>query len=87
MAEIRVEPKRKAPIWPWIVGILILLGLIWLLAEAFDRDDDEYEDDRIEDNRTMEGDTVGSLSTDNESETLVLNLIQSHQELVKTNVA
>ncbi|AHM61208.1 hypothetical protein D770_14770 [Flammeovirgaceae bacterium 311] len=87
MAEIRVEPKRKAPIWPWIVGILILLGLIWLLAEAFSRDDDEYEDDRIEDNRTMDGDTVGDLSTDNEGETLVLNLMQNRQVLNNTNVA
>ncbi|WP_225000271.1 hypothetical protein [Cesiribacter sp. SM1] len=74
MAEIRVEPKRKAPIWPWIVGILILLGLIWLLAEAFDRDDDEYENDRIEDDRGIENDTVGSVSTDEEGGKLVLNI-------------
>jgi hypothetical protein len=49
MAEIRVEPKQRAPIWPWIVGIVILLGLIWLLVEAFERDDpEERREDRIE---------------------------------------
>lgn len=73
MAEIRVEPKRKAPIWPWIIGILILLGLIWLLVEAFDRDDD-YED-RIEE-RGVEQDTVGKLPA-YDSSTLALTIYES----------
>jgi hypothetical protein len=68
MAEIRVEPKRKAPIWPWIIGILILLGLIWLLVEAFDRDDD-YEDRR--EDTELENDTISSLPA-HEPHTLVL---------------
>lgn len=48
MAEIKVEKKNKAPIWPWIIGILILLALIWLLIEAFSDDSDEYEFEEIE---------------------------------------
>lgn len=37
MAEIRVEPKHnKTPIWPWIIGLLLLVGLIWIVAETFD---------------------------------------------------
>ncbi|MBW3546428.1 MAG: hypothetical protein KY428_12675 [Bacteroidetes bacterium] len=41
MAEILVEPnnnnRRRSPIWPWILGAILLLGLIWF---AVDRDDD-----------------------------------------------
>lgn len=70
MAEIRVEPKQRAPIWPWIVGIVILLGLIWLLVEAFERDDPEDgREDRIEqrdDAPADRTDDVGSMPQDHE---------------------
>lgn len=72
MAEIRVEPKGKAPIWPWIIGILILLGLIWLLIEAFEQDD-VYEE-RIEERE--ENDTISSLPA-NESQTLAITIYSS----------
>ena len=79
MAEIRVEPKKKTPIWPWIIGILILLGLIWLLVEAFS-DDNEYEDIREEQLEEAEvEDGVGSLNADDE-QTLVLNIYQTQKE-------
>ena len=80
MAEIRVEPKRKTPIWPWIIGVLILLGLIWLLVEAFSRDD-EYEDireDKLEE-AEVEDDAVGSLPAD-DTQTLVLYIYQDPAE-------
>lgn len=38
MAEINIEKKK--PVWPWILAAIIVLLLIWLLVEAFDRDDD-----------------------------------------------
>jgi hypothetical protein len=35
MAEIKIERKSsKRPIWPWILGLALLLGLIWLMAEV-----------------------------------------------------
>lgn len=43
MANIRVETKKKTPIWPWIVGVVLLLGIIWLVVEAFD-DEGEYQE-------------------------------------------
>ena len=77
MAEIRVEPKRKTPIWPWIIGILILLGLIWLLVEAFDRDDEiERETDETIEEVEREVDEVGSLSVEDQQQ-LVLNIYQT----------
>jgi hypothetical protein len=47
MAEIRVEPRKAAPIWPWIVGLLIILGLIWVLVEAFS-DEEVYDEPEVE---------------------------------------
>lgn len=33
MADIKVEKKgNNSPIWPWIVGILVLAGIIWWIA-------------------------------------------------------
>jgi hypothetical protein len=42
MAEIRVDNKEgnKSPIWPWILGALVLIGLIWGVSELLSRDDD-----------------------------------------------
>lgn len=75
MADIRVEPKRKAPIWPWIVGILILLGLIWLLVEAFSEDDEYQEEWREQvDEAPVEEDV--SIQSAEESQYLVLNISQ-----------
>lgn len=81
MAEIRVEPKRKAPIWPWIIGILILLGLIWLLLEAFNKDDElERETEEQIDEAEDATDDVGSLSKD--EQTLVVHLYQEDKAKV-----
>ncbi|WP_224995648.1 hypothetical protein [Cesiribacter sp. SM1] len=43
MAEIRVEKKDNKPIWPWIIGALLLIGLIWAVAELFDSEEPERE--------------------------------------------
>lgn len=40
MAEINIE--RKKNIWPWIIGLLVLLLLIWGVTEMMDNDDDAY---------------------------------------------
>lgn len=44
MAEIKVEHKENnnKPIWPWIVGILLLLLVVWGLVEFFQTDEEEY---------------------------------------------
>lgn len=31
MAEIRVERKEGRGIWPWVVGVVVLLVVLWLL--------------------------------------------------------
>lgn len=46
MAEIKVERKEQTPIWPWIIGILVLIGLIWFLVEALSDDEPEYQEDQ-----------------------------------------
>lgn len=37
MAEINVEHKRK--VWPWILGLLAVLFVLWAIAEIRDNDD------------------------------------------------
>jgi hypothetical protein len=39
MADINIDRKR-ASVWPWILGLIVLALLIWALYELFDRDDD-----------------------------------------------
>lgn len=42
MAEIKVERKdNKQPIWPWIVGVLLLLLVVWGMVEFFQTDEPE----------------------------------------------
>lgn len=43
MAEIHVDKKKNPSFWPWILGLIVLVGLIWVLAEVFEGDDDIEE--------------------------------------------
>jgi hypothetical protein len=38
MADIDVERKSGTPVWPWILGLLVLALLAWLLLGRTDRD-------------------------------------------------
>jgi hypothetical protein len=31
MAELNVQPKKKAPVWPWILLILIIAAVAYFL--------------------------------------------------------
>ena len=42
MTEINIQ-RKKRPVWPWIVGLLVIIALIWLLSEAFDNDREEID--------------------------------------------
>lgn len=51
MARIPVERERKgSPWWLWLLGLLLLAGLIWLLADLFspDRPADEVVEGEVE---------------------------------------
>jgi hypothetical protein len=39
MAEIEIQ-KKKQPIWPWILGAIVLVGLLWFLVAQTGRDRD-----------------------------------------------
>lgn len=47
MAEIKIEKKK--PIWPWILLILIILGVIAYFV--YENKDDDYQDDYMDDVR------------------------------------
>jgi hypothetical protein len=45
MAEIKVEKREKTPIWPWIIGILLLIAVIWFLVDALGENGErEYQE-------------------------------------------
>ncbi|WP_373493764.1 hypothetical protein [Aquiflexum sp.] len=55
MAEIKIE--KKAPIWPWILLILVVIGiLVYLFAFSGDEDDNR-RDDRTEQTTEQSSDT------------------------------
>ncbi|WP_420454102.1 hypothetical protein [Rubrivirga sp.] len=43
MANIPVEHTKTTPWWLWLLGLLLLAGLIWFLLEAFGDDDEIVE--------------------------------------------
>lgn len=53
MAEIRVE-KKKRPVWPWILAILLVAAVIWIVA-----DDNDYDT----------GEQVSTVQMDEEADT------------------
>ncbi len=60
MAEIKI--KKKTPIWPWILGILAILAILYF---AFLYNDDDVEGDDMSDNDTeMVTDDVDNTAND-----------------------
>ncbi len=39
MADLNIQKKEGPNIWPWILGALALIALVWVLIEATDGDD------------------------------------------------
>ena len=61
MAEIKIEKKK--PIWPWILLILLILGVIAYFVYA--NNDDDYQDDNVDDVRNEQVmDTIGRPMTE-----------------------
>ncbi len=44
MANIPVERTGGTPWWLWLLGLLLLIGLIWFLSDLFIDDEDEVDD-------------------------------------------
>ncbi|WP_081211566.1 hypothetical protein [Salegentibacter sediminis] len=55
MAEIKIEKKR--PVWPWIILIIIILGIlayVFLYSDNSNEDINNTDDiEELNDNRTM----------------------------------
>lgn len=45
MADLELQ-QRKRPIWPWILGVLALIALIWIAMELLG-DDDDLDDEAL----------------------------------------
>ena len=53
MAEINVEHKKKS-VWPWIIGALVALLLIWGLMEMMGNDDSDLAQPVISEPATVD---------------------------------
>ncbi|WP_372919889.1 hypothetical protein [Salegentibacter sp.] len=62
MAEIKVEKKK--PIWPWIVGILAVLLIIFLLFTYMD--DDNGTDDSLEERDEQVEESIDPFETEDD---------------------
>lgn len=54
MADIDIEKRESKPIWAWIIGLLVLIGIIWLIVELVN-DGGAAEDENIENVEPLEG--------------------------------
>lgn len=53
MAEIKIEKKR--PVWPWIVAVLLIAGLLYYV---FLKDDQVQSGNTVEMENTITTDTI-----------------------------
>ena len=61
MAEIKIEKKK--PIWPWVVGLLVLAAIIgYFVFMVFMNDDDPGEKQDSNNITTVENDSIASAS-------------------------
>ena len=61
MADLNVQPKRKAPIWPWLLLILAIAAVAYFILRENDVVSDGIGTDSTSINRT---DTVNQYRTD-----------------------
>ncbi len=59
MAEIKIEKKK--PIWPWIVALVLVLGLVYFI---FLKDNDMQVQNTTEIENTTSVDTMNTTSID-----------------------
>lgn len=61
MADLNVQPKKRAPVWPWLLLILIIAAVAYFLL----RDNDVVNDGTTMDSTTIQStDTVNQYRTD-----------------------
>ena len=61
MADLNVQPKKRAPVWPWLLLILAIAAVAYFLL----RDNDVVNDGTTTDTTTIQStDTVNQYRTD-----------------------
>lgn len=78
MAEIRIEKKENPSWFPWLLGLLALVAVVWLATEAFDDDENEIAVAEIENT-----DYIANTNEDYKPQTV--NLSQTEEELFDKN--
>lgn len=71
MAEIHIEKKRK-PIWPWIFGLLLIMGGIWFAIESSNDHSPTFNPSPVVSSDTASHDQQSDLSESEEIEEFVI---------------
>jgi NADH:ubiquinone oxidoreductase subunit 6 (subunit J) len=40
MADIDIQPKKR-PVWPWILGIIAAIVIIWIIVKALNNNNND----------------------------------------------
>lgn len=93
MAEIRVEKKNR-PVWPWILGVLLLAAIVWIIADDNDTEPREqigtvYEESMNEtDNLRNRNDTLRNNAPGNDARGAAMayvNFVNQNDEQITTD--
>lgn len=74
MAEIKI--KKKAPMWPWIIGVIIVALLVYFLVFANDNTDD------VDDRNVDDTEQVVAPEAVNENTTETINEVDDYNKYV-----
>jgi hypothetical protein len=44
MADIRIERRRRPSMWPWVLALIVVVVLVWIIADAMAPDDRDVVD-------------------------------------------
>lgn len=81
MANIPVEKRSGTPWWLWLLGLVLIAGLVWLALELFDEEPDADEIAGTEDNVGL----VDDVEVDIDEEGL--SIVTTEDQLFTTDAA
>jgi hypothetical protein len=88
MAEIKIE--KKSPVWPWILLIVIVVGVL-IYVFATDRDDDTMRQDNMENrneplndgNRETPRQPLNSLPITPDTEVILISILNDGPDQIE----
>lgn len=84
MAEIKIEKKKK-PIWPWVIFLLIVAAIFWWLLAQDDPDTENFEQETEVVDPVSDDDRPTAKSNESDTETNQQTAVAEYQSYLKEN--